>query len=205
MRRVILLSVSVLILGLAVSCSSNGSSDEGSESPDPMNAYAELGRPIDRGYDRTEWDPTVLAETMALANRVTATTVGCIDPGPIDMGLVKPNHELVGLPIPDAMVQCFSVLEDEDLTFSGFADEEAKNTYIEAKAELICVRAMAPEVDPNAAKFEGLVYIDAGNVIIEPNSFQIRDLLATELGETPSKMCADATGDTFPPRPTTAS
>jgi hypothetical protein len=88
------------------------------------------------------------------------------------------------------------VLEEEDLTFSAFVDEQAKNTFIDAKAELICTRALAPERSGDATQtFDGIVYVDAGNVIIEPDSYVIRDQLAQAIGATPSKMCADAVGD----------
>jgi hypothetical protein len=194
-RRFILVPLVVTCLAL-VGCSG----DDTSKSTDPTNAVAELGRSIDLGYDRTDWDPDALTAAMELAQRASATTVGCVDPGPVSFNEVKSSHELVKLPMPGATVQCFSVLEDEDLTYSAFADEQAKNDFIEAKAELICGRALAPESDPAVTtRFDGLIYIDAGNVIIEPDTFPIRDVLARELGATPAKMCPDAVGD----RPTT--
>jgi hypothetical protein len=163
-----------------------------------MNAVVELGRPVERGYDRTEWDAEALEAAMAVARRTTDTSVGCIEPGPVGFEKIKSSHELVRLPMPGAMVQCFSNDPDsEDLTFSAFTDEESKNTFIEAKAELICGRALAPEADPRTvSRFDGIVYVDAGLVIIEPDTFFIRDKLAEELGATPSKMCPEAVGDT---------
>jgi hypothetical protein len=190
--RAVLLPLVALSLLLAA-CSDDQESDPPSN---PMNAMVELGRPVERGYDRTAWDPEAEAAAMDLANRTTATSVGCIDPGPVSFDEVKESHELVQLPMPGAIVQCFSNGEDEDLQFSAFADEEAKDTYIEAKAELICGRALAPEQDPETrSRFDGIVYVDAGLVIIEPDTYIVRDQLAQELGATASKMCAEAVGD----------
>jgi hypothetical protein len=90
-------------------------------------------------------------------------------------------------------------LEDEDLTFSAFVDDEHKQDFIDAKAELICGRALAPESDPNVtSRFDGIVYVDVGNVIIEPDTFVIRDQLAGEIDAPARKMCADAVGDQAP-------
>jgi hypothetical protein len=164
-----------------------------------MNGVVELDRPVERGYDRTDWDPAALAAAMDLANRTTATSIGCVNPGPVSFEQVKTSYELVKLPMPGALVQCYSNGEDEDLQFSSFTDEQAKRDYIEGKAELICGRAMAPEADPNTrTRFDGIVYVDAGLVIIEPDTFAVRDQLASELGATASKMCAEAVGDTIP-------
>ena len=196
MRRAVLVAL-VVTLVVVAGCSDSEKSDPPS---DPMNAVVELGRPVERGYERTDWDPAALDAAMALARRTTDTSVGCIDPGPISFEQVKSSHELVLLPMPAAVVQCFSNDPDsEDLTFSAFVDEESKNTFIEAKAELICGRALAPETDPRSvSRFDGIVYVDAGTVIIEPDTFFIRDQLAAELGATPSKMCAEAVGDSIP-------
>jgi hypothetical protein len=190
-RRVALLSA---VLLLVFGCSDDPESDPPS---DPMNAMVELGRPVERGYDRTDWDPAAVDAALELARRVNTTTVGCTDePGPVTFEQVKASYELVGLPMPGAIVACFSSYEDEDLSFSAFTDEEAKNTFIEAKAELICARALEPEKDPNEpARFDGIVYVDGGNVIIEPDSWPLRDRLATELGLPGTKMCPEAVGD----------
>ena len=90
-----------------------------------MNAVVELGRPVDRGYDRTDWDPAALAAAMALAQRVSASPVGCLDPGPVTFEQVKSSYELVKLPMPGALVQCNST-DGEDLTFSSFTDEASQ-------------------------------------------------------------------------------
>ena len=101
--------------------------------------------------------------------------------------------------MPGALVVCTSS-GGEDLSFSAFADEASKATFVEAKAELICGRALAPERDgTSTTQFEGIIYVDAGTVIIEPDSTEVRNQLPTDLGATPSKMCADAVGDTVPP------
>lgn len=192
MRRV-LIPITALVLLLAA-CSDSG--PEADPPSDPTNAVVELGRPVERGYDRTEWDPAALDAAMELARRASNTSIGCIDPGPVAFEQVKASYEPVKLPMPGALVQCFSNGEDEDLQFSAFADEEAKNTYIEAKAELICERALAPEREGTAlTRFDGLIYVDAGIVIIEPDTFIVRDALANELGATATKMCPEATGD----------
>jgi hypothetical protein len=188
-RRLLLVSLALLAVAVVAGCSDDPPSD-------PMNAVAELDRSVDRGYDRTDWDPEALEEATTAATRGTATTVGCIDPGPVPFEQVKSSYELVKLPMPGAVVQCFSVLEDEDLTFSAFVDEQHKRDFIDAKAELICGRALAPESDPNVTtRFDGIVYVDVGNVIIEPDTYIIRDQLARELGAAPNKMCEDAVGD----------
>jgi hypothetical protein len=196
-RRVLALPIVALCALAVVACSDDPNSDPPS---DPMNAKVELGRPVERGYDRTEWDPAAVEAALALARRTTDTSVGCIDPGPVTFSQVKSSHEVVLLPMPAAVVQCFSNGEDEDLQFSAFDDEEAKDTYIEAKAELICGRALGFGNDTSGgqAGFDGIVYVDAGTVIIEPDSYVVRDLLAQELGATASKMCPEAVGDRPP-------
>jgi hypothetical protein len=198
-RRVLLISLVVTCLAL-VGCSNDNTANPSSDPPsDPTNAIVELGRPVERGYDRTDWDPAALEAATALARRATATSVGCVNPGPVAFEQVKSSYELVKLPMPGAVVQCFSNGEDEDLQFSAFPDEESKATFVESKAELICARAMAPESDTAVTtRFDGIVYVDAGNVIIEPDTYVVRDQLAAELQATPTKMCADAVGDRPP-------
>jgi hypothetical protein len=193
------------LLGLSLLAGACSNDDAASDpESDPMNAMVELGRPVERHYDRTEWVPGPLAEAQAVADRTTATAIGCLDPGPVDFGQVRSSHELVQLPMPAAIVQCFSNGEDEDLLFTAFEDEDEKDTYIEAKAELICGRALGfgSEQSETMAGFDGIVYVDFGTVILEPDSFAVRDALAEELGGTASKMCPEAIGDR--PMPTTS-
>jgi hypothetical protein len=188
----------------ALACSDDQASGPASDpDSDPMNYVVELGRPVERGYDRTGWELEPLEAALALARRTTDTTVGCIDPGEVNFDQVKSSNEKVMLPMPGAHVQCYSNGEDEDLLFTGFVDEESKNTYIEAKAELICGRALSfgSDTSRGQAGFDGIVYVDAGLVIIEPDSYVVRDLLAQELGATASKMCPEAVGDRPPTTP----
>jgi hypothetical protein len=194
--RLRILPLTVLLPLALVACSDDTAP---TASSDPMNAVVELDRPIDLGYERTGWDPEAEATAMALAARVTGTSVGCDDPGPVSFEAVKENYERVKLPMPAVILTCASIPFDEDLEFAGFTSEQAKKDYIDAKAELICGRAMAPEADPAVTtRFDGIVYVDAGEVIIEPDSYVVRDKLADELGATGSKMCPDATGDRTP-------
>ena len=78
----------------------------------------------------------------------------------------------------------------------------AKATFVEAKAELICARALAPVPGapdtalPADSLFTGLAYVDTGTIIIEPDSTEVRDQLAAALGATPGKMCAAPGGHT---------
>ena len=193
MRRLLVLLILAATCTVLLGCSDDQDSDPPS---DPMNAVVELGRPVERGYERTEWDPAALEAAMDLARRVSETTIGCVDPGPVTFEQVKSSYELVQLPMPGALVQCFSVLEEEDLQISAFADAESKDTFVEAKAELLCGRALAPEADPaTKTRFDGVVYVDTETVIIEPDTWPIRDQLAQELEATPAKMCVDAVGD----------
>lgn len=198
MRRVLILLL-VMVSVAVVGCSSSNDSGSGQagSAGDPLNAKVELGRSIDQGYDRDDWDPAALAAATAVAARVQASTVGCVDPGALEWPDVLSTWQRVNMPMPGAVVQCFSN-DDEDITVTAFVDEDHMQTYIEAKAELICGRALAP-LEPGGApsNFNGLIYIDMGdNILVEPDSNEVRDQLVAEIGGTPGKMCPDGVDPT---------
>ena len=130
---------------------------------DPMNAVAELGRPVELGYDRTDGTRRLDGRHgPGPASHGHVSGVCGSGPGRVRRGEGELRaREACRCPAPS--VQCYSVLEEEDLTFSALHDEESKQDFIEAKAELICGRALAPESDPSvASRFDGIVYVDAG-------------------------------------------
>jgi len=195
----------LLLVPLAVLCLTlTGCGDDERATPtDPTNAFAELGRDIDLGYDRTDWDPTAVEAAREVAERAGATTIGCINPTVTSFDVVKTQmNEPPRLPMPGAVVQCSAISveegdDGEDLTIEAFVDEEAKNVFIEAKAELLCerLRILALDFATGVSFSEGVAYVDLGTVIIEPDSWQVRDELARQMGGVATNMCPDVTAD----------
>jgi hypothetical protein len=206
-RRTLLASalVAALVFGLAA-CSSDGGGDEGAEAPptsatNPLDAKAEVRDPnADYGWDRTESDPQVLADLLAVAQRLAETPVDCIDAGETSIKAVKITFDIAHLPVPAATVQC-NTFDEEDLTFEGFLDEQAKLTFIEAKQELLCERGKIASTDPRTGKaaWTGIPYVDGGTFIIEPTTNETRDAVAQALGLPAYNFCTNAERDPAPP------
>ena len=88
--------------------------------------------------------------------------------------------------------------DGENLTIEAFVDQAHRDDFIAAKAELICARGKERGLssDKTTSTFDGLVYVEAGNVIIEPDTAEIRNAIARELGLTAGNMCPGITNDT---------
>lgn len=188
----------VLSLAVLASCSSGGGdgATSATNQPDPMNATAEVRDPnADFGWDRTESDPAVLATLLEVARQVGGTPAGCVEPSETSVEAVKINFDIAHLPVPAATVQCLTV-DEEDLTFEGFTDEQAKLIFLEAKQDLLCARAKQAATDPQTGKttWTGIPYVDGGTWIIEPNTNETRDIVASGIGATAMNLC-DNVGD----------
>jgi hypothetical protein len=187
-RRVLAL----LLLGVTLfACGSSGSTN------DPYNAVAEVGHKIDRGYDNGNWDPDAAAAATAMANRIAAAGTPCDNFAVAGWESVLTDHQRVQLPMPGASGSCTST-DDEDITIEAFTTEKKKDEFIEAKSELICARGIKVGTDPETGEtgFDGLIYVDLGTIIVEPDFTGTRDALARELDGTPSNMCAGTTDST---------
>jgi predicted small lipoprotein YifL len=199
----VLALVAALTVGLTA-CGNDG--DERGEAPptsatNPLDAKAEVRDPnADFGWDRTESDPQVLAELLAVAQRLAETPVDCIDAGETSIEAVKITFDIARLPVPAATVQC-TTFDEEDLTFEGFLDEQAKLTFIEAKQELLCERGKRASTDPATGKsaWTGIPYVDGGTFIIEPTVNETRDAVAQALGLPAFNFCTNADKDPAPP------
>jgi hypothetical protein len=152
---------------------------------------AEVGQTDDDlGYDRTESDPVLLATLLDVAAQVARTEANCIGAAETAVVDVRTNHEPAQLPVPAATVECESI-DEENLTFEAFDSEDAKQVFLAAKRELLCVRGKRAGTDPTSglSSFDGLPYVDGGAWIIEPDSTGMRDRIAQALGVAAGQMC----------------
>jgi hypothetical protein len=177
-------------------------SDASNAVGDPTNAVAEVGD-IDLGYDRDDWDPEAVERAMEVAGRLTATTVGCVNPTVTPFATVRDQmYRQPQLPMPAAFVQCTSIPvaegeDGEDLTIQAFADTDAKDIFIAANEELLCERGRQLGLDSAGREsvFDGVPYVDVDTVIVQPDSWEVRDELARQLGAASANMCPDVTAD----------
>jgi hypothetical protein len=146
------------------------------------------------GYDRDGWDPEAEATGREVAARLVGVPNGC-PPGSIDAhpwDRYRDSYRAVDLPMPAASVGCFTA-EEDDLHVEVFASAEARDAFIEAKADLICERGYAVG-EGTDDPFPGLPYIDGGDDlwIIETDTIPITEQLAPVAGGTVANMCPQA-------------
>ncbi len=150
-----------------------------------MDVKAEVRDPnADFGWDRTESDPEPCwPRCSGRAATSPARRADCVDASETPVETVKVNFEISHLPVPAATVQC-ETIDEEDLTFEGFLDDKAKLMYLEAKQDLLCARGMQAGTDPATGRssWPGVPYVDGGTWIIEPDTNDTRDVIATALG-----------------------
>lgn len=134
-----------------------------------------------KGYDRDGWDSASLEEITLVAEQVRSGPLGCDGFGPEAWDAYKESYQRLRLPMPAAQGACEG--SGEDLTFYGFADEDAKRRWVQAKGKSLCERGYA--IDWRFA----LPYVDGDTWIIEPDSVEAAKRLAEHLGRTQLDMC----------------
>ncbi|WP_334143224.1 hypothetical protein [Rhabdothermincola sp.] len=145
----------------------------------------------DKGYDRGGWDQSALEEITAIAEQVQASPVGCEGFGPEPWDAYVETYRRLGWAMPAAQGNCEG--SGEDLTFYGFVDDAAQQRWVRAKAKALCERGY--QVD---WRF-GLPYVDGGNWVIEPDSFDVAYQLGDLFNRPGSDMCTDAGFEPPPP------
>lgn len=144
------------------------------------------------GYDRKGWENASLEEITQVAEQVRTGPLGCEGFAPEDWNAYRDTYRRLKLPMPAAQGNCEG--SGEDLTFYGFADEDAKQRWVKAKGKSLCARGYAIDW-----RFT-LPYVDGGTWIIEPDSDEAAKRLAESLGRDRADMC-EVAGIERPPPP----
>ncbi|GIU86171.1 MAG: hypothetical protein KatS3mg009_0686 [Acidimicrobiia bacterium] len=122
------------------------------------------------------WAPEAVAAIVATASGLAGAGLGCGDFDPYEYGRVAAEYE-GSLPVPAAMGECTGP-DGEHLELAAFADGGARRRFVEEKAAFLCRRAR----EAGLAAFGGFPYVEAGRVLVQPDTAPAARRIAGALG-----------------------
>jgi hypothetical protein len=143
--------------------------------PPPAPAGAQL--------EITDWDPAALKLAEELAAKLRAAGTPCDEYEVIPYGMYAGDYierlKMAQEDLPLAETFCTST-DDEDITFSIFADRQLAERFVERKRRLLCRRAKKLTV----IAFPGFPYVLGDRWVIQPDDRVTATAIGDILGAT---------------------
>lgn len=143
-----------------------------------LAAIAAAGACSSGSKTSNDWDQRALTVADGLKVKLVTAKVACNGYLHWNYPLLTNDYQSKGLPLPAAVTACQGE-GGEDLTTEVFADNAAKQKFIDKKTELLC-RATAKK----SFDFPGFPYVDGGAWIFEPDDMATATSVQKILGGT---------------------
>ena len=193
----------LVLIGLAAlsACSSSESTTSATTITTTAANRAQIAARTTRWHEynrgRTKFHPADTAIARDLAERLRASAITCSDFGVLAFDITTAPYIAQGLPIPSSGSSCTGP-SDEDVLFEVYRAAKRPNAadLVAAKRKLLCQRGRdLGRLPDGSSDFPGIPYvISADKVwIVEPDTFETNQRIATALGLESRDMCAGIT------------